>query len=83
MFGCAAQAEGEDAWPSLQGGPTGSMTMRWAAGRCRSRGVTIGCSYDRNWEAARPPMLPRYDRVVTDFGEPARTSHISRMVLSI
>ena len=25
-------------------------------------------------------MLPRYDRAVTDFGEPARTSHISMMV---
>ena len=29
----------------------------------------------------RPP--PNYDQAVTDFGEPARTSHISKMVLSI
>ena len=28
-------------------------------------------------------MPPRYDCAVTDFGEPARTSHISKMVLSI
>ena len=26
---------------------------------------------------------PCYDRAVTDFGEPARTSHNSKMVLSI
>ena len=29
------------------------------------------------------PMPPCYDRGVTDFREPARTSHISKMVLSI
>ena len=28
-------------------------------------------------------MAPSYDRAVTDFGEPARLSHISKMVLSI
>ena len=28
-------------------------------------------------------LPPNYDQAVTDFGEPARTSHISKMVLSI
>ena len=40
----------------------------------------LGAGFKVTAHECRPPS---YDRAATDFDEPARTSHISKMVLSI
>lgn len=72
---------GVDSWP-MRSSQKGRMTMLpgWTAGASWNCGVATEIDCHRDWVATFRPIPVCYDHAVTDSGEPAMTTHISKMV---